>query len=268
MNILLTGSQGYIGSSIFKHLHSSYNILQINRQVFDLRDTYSTNKWFDSLDDGMSFDVVIHTSIKGGNRLESDNSSILDDNIKMYYNLLNHRHRYRKFINIGSGAEKYSADSFYGLSKKIIASSLADKENCYNLRIYGVFDQNELERRFIKSNIIRYIQKENIIIHHNKLMDFIYLSDFIKIVQKYIDYENMPKTLDCVYEQKYSLINIANIINSLGDHRVSIDLQNQKYDSDYIGDYYDIHIKYDGLEHGISETYRKIKDEKNMVCPQ
>jgi nucleoside-diphosphate-sugar epimerase len=251
-----------------KYFNVQYNIFQINRQIFDLRDTNSTNKWFDSLDNSLFFDAVIHTAIKGGNRLESDNSSVLDDNIRMYLNLLNHKHRYKKFINIGSGAEKYSPDSFYGLSKKIIASSLADKENCYNLRIYGVFDQNELERRFIKSNIIRYIQKENIIIHHDKLMDFIYLSDFIKIVQKYIDYENIPKTLDCVYEQKYSLINIANIINGLGDHRVSIDLQNQKHDSDYIGNYYDIHIKFCGLEHGISETYRKIKDEKNMVCPQ
>lgn len=266
MNILLTGSRGYIGSSIYKYLHSSYNIFQINRQIFDLRDTNSTNKWFDSLDNNLFFDAVVHTAIKGGNRLESDNSYVLDDNIRMYHNLLNHRHRCKKFINIGSGAEKYSPDSFYGLSKKIIASSLADKENCYNLRIYGVFDQNELERRFIKSNIIRYLNNQNIIVHNDKRMDFIYMLDFIRIAQKYIDYENIPKTLDCVYEQKYSLINIANTINSLGDHRVGIDLQNQNYDSDYIGDYYDIKIKYEGLEHGILETYRKIKNEKNMVC--
>lgn len=264
MNILLTGSHGYIGSSIYRYLNKEYNFTLINRSIFDLTDSYATKKWFDSLNIDY-FDAVIHTAIKGGNRLENDNSSVLDNNLKMYLNLLDHKHRYKKFINIGSGAEKYTPDTFYGLSKRAIASSLVDKENYYSLKIYGIFDAYELDRRFIKNNINRYLNQENIIVHNNKYMDFIYMLDFLKIVQKYIDYENMPKTLDCVYEKKYSLIDIATIINSLGDYGVNIELENQNDVSDYIGYYHNIHIRYGGLEHGIAETYRRIQNEKNMV---
>ena len=67
---------------------------------------------------------------------------------------------------------------------------------------------------------------------------------------------------------KYSLIDIANIINNLNNYTVDVDLQNQKNAPDYIGHYYNVNIQYDGFEHGIAETYRKIKNEKNMVCPK
>ncbi len=264
INILLTGSNGYIASSITKHLNKQYNFTTIHRSIFDLTDSYATKKWFDSLDIDY-FDAVIHTAIKGGNRLENDSSSVLDNNLKMYLNLLDHRHRYKKFINIGSGAERCFPDSFYGLSKKAIGHSILDKKDFYNLKIYGIFDEYELDRRFIKSNIIRYLNNKKMLVHSNKCMDFIYMLDFIKIVQKYIDYENMPKTLDCVYEKKYSLIDIAHIINSLGDHSVAVDLQNKNNDPDYTGHYHNVHIRYSGLEYGIAETYRRIQNEKNMV---
>ena len=266
MNILLTGSQGYIGSGIIRSLSGIHNIIPINRQVFDLRDSYATNQWFSKLSKDTYFDVVIHTAIKGGNRLQPDKSDILDDNIIMYLNLLSHRDRYNKFINIGSGAEKSSPDSFYGLSKKAIASSILDKENFYNLRIYGIFDEYELDRRFIKSNINRYIAKNNLIINQNKYMDFIYFDDFISILTQYINYDTMPKNMDCVYKDKYALTDISNMINQLSDYSISIELKKTGDDSSYIGEYYNTSLDYIGLAEGIRRTYRKLKNEKNMVC--
>lgn len=268
MNILLTGSQGYIGSGIIRYLDNRYNISKINRRVFDLRDTQATDQWFNQLDHNTFFDVVIHTAIVGGNRLSNDDSSVLDNNIKMYSNLLNHRDKYRKFINIGSGAEKCSPDTFYGLSKKTIACSLSDKKHCYNLRIYGIFDEYEIDRRFIKSSLSRYLNQQNIVIHNDRYMDFIYFLDFISILRKYIENDDMPKTLDCVYRNKYMLTDIAAIINQLDYYTVKVEINDKKDTTDYIGECSNLQIDHHGLEYGIKETYKRIKNEKNMVCPK
>jgi len=266
MNILLTGSKGYVGSGIIRHLGHLYNITSINREILDLKDPFATKLWFAELDTNIHFDIVIHTAIKGGNRLEKDTSDILDNNLNMYLNLLHHKNRYTKFINIGSGAEKSSPDSFYGLSKKVIASSISDKENFYNLKIYGIFDEYELDRRLIKSSIHRYLNNQNITIYYNKYMDFIYFYDFISILNKYINTDNMPKNIDCVYKDKYKLTDITNIINQLENYSVPVTIENTSGENDYIGEYNDININYIGLEKGIQKTYRKLKYEKNMVC--
>lgn len=257
LSILITGANGYIGSNLKKYLSDSYDIIAINRQDFDLRDEFSSSKWFNN----KYFDVVIHTAIKGGSRLEVDDSSILDDNIRMYLNLLSHKDRYGKFINIGSGAEISSPQSYYGMSKNVINNSIQDKDNFYSLRIYGIFDENEIERRFIKNNIVRYLNKKDLLIYQNKYMDFIYFPDFIKIIQTYLEKPNLPKTFDCVYQNKYSLIHIANIINTLDNYCVNIQVKNTNNDIDYMGIYHDIHLNYIGLENGILETYKQLRDK-------
>lgn len=264
MNILITGSNGYIGRNLNKKLSSKYNITTINRQVFDLRDYYSTREWFAN----KFFDVVIHTAIKGGSRLHQDNSNIIDDNIKMYYNLLNCRDNYTKLINIGSGAEIYDSNSYYGLSKKIINHSILDKPNFYTLRIYGLFNENEINTRFIKTNIIRYINKENLVVYKNRLMDFIYFDDFTKIIETYIDNDNLDKDIDCVYTKKYSLLDITSFINKLDNYTVDIEIVESITDYDYIGTSVPSNIcsNFIGLEQGIINSYRKIKHEENMVC--
>lgn len=262
--ILITGGNGYIAKSLYHKLPDTYQIECISRKNFDLTDSYATQQWFYN----KYYDVVIHTAIKGGNRLIIEDHSILEDNIRMYLNLLQCSNNYNKFINIGSGAETINPPSFYGMSKKMIDYSVSNRDNFFNIRIYAIFDENELDRRFIKSNLYRYLNKKSLIIYQNKLMDFIYMDDFIQIINKYISIDNLPKSIDCVYKQKYSLLDISNIINNLDDYNVSINIENNINDKSYIGDYYNLGIDYIGLEQGIQITYRKLKNEKSMVRPK
>lgn len=262
-NILLTGSKGYIATGIKKYLGDKYNFISINRDTFDLTDYKKTQQWFQNND--TYYDAIIHTAIVGGNRLKTETSSILDENIKMYLNLLEAQHYYKKFINIGSGAEKL-CDSFYGLSKKIISSSMSDKLGFFNLRVYALFDENEDNRRFILSNILRYTNNTTMLVHKNKYMDFMYFLDFIAVLDNYLQKDNLFKSFDCVYNIKYSLLDIATIINKLDLHKVDIQIIDKNNDVDYIGHYTDIGLNYIGLEQGITQTYRKIFYEKNMVC--
>lgn len=256
MKILITGCNGYIGSSLTTYLSNLYEVIGISRQDFDLTDRESTDEWFRD----KSFDVVIHTAIKGGSRLQNDTNDIISNNTIMYENLFSNRYRYSKFINLGSGAELYARNTPYGLSKHIICESILNNDKFYNIRIFGLFDENELDIRFIKSNIIRYINREPIIIHKNKFMDFFYMKDFLSLIDYYIISDNPQKEVNCSYRDKHSLFDIACMINNLSDYQVSINIEEDGIDNPYIGEF-NLPINTNSLEKGIHNIYSIIKNQ-------
>ena len=261
MNILITGGNGYIAKSISKGLwecSDRTNITSITRKDFDLTDRNATNNWFKN----QYFDVIIHTAVAGGSRLKKDNGDIFYQNIQMFYNLLNNKHCFGKLINFGSGAELGMPSDPYGLSKNIISKIIDNEDNFYNIRIYGVFDENELDTRFIKSNIKRYINKESIEIHQDKLMDFFYMEDLVELVKHYIYKNNLPKNIDCTYSKYTSLLDISHIINNLSTYKVKINIGKGK-GKKYIGNPILLNIKWVGLKQGIKETYKNILNGTN-----
>ena len=254
MKILITGANGYIGRSLHGALKDKYEVTTLTRKEIDLTDSRQIEYFFRNT----YFDVILHCAIKGGSRLQQDDWSVMDDNLSIYYNLLKQQSHFKKFIHFGSGAEIYSQNNPYGLSKHVIRQSILNKDNFYNLRIFGVFDENELDTRFIKANIKRYINKEPIIIYQNKYMDFIYMPDLVKIVEYYISNKG-PKELNCNYNTKHNLEDIANVINSLDNYKTEIETIERGLDKMYVSDFYDISFNFIGLEQGIREVYNKLK---------
>jgi len=255
--ILITGGSGYIGSELSYKLKDVYSITSISRSDVDLEDSAEVNNWFKK----KFFDVVIHTAIKGGNRLEEDTSSVMDSNLKMYYNLLNNRSSFDTFINLGSGAELYQAHKPYGLSKQVIRKSLLEKVNFYNLRIFAIFNENELDQRFIKNNIKRYIRKEPLQIHSNKLMDFFYFDDFVEILKYVIDSRPLQKEFNCTYKNKITLTDIADIINRLDCYTVLTEISETSLQQPYTGDFnLPENLLLTGLEQGIKNVFNIINE--------
>lgn len=253
MRILVTGANGYIGKSICQAFKNKYEIFPISRNDFDLTDTSAVQDYFKD----KYFDIVIHCAIFGGGRLKGDDVDVLDNNLIMYYNLINNKHRFKKFITFGSGAELFHQHTNYGLSKHIIRKSLLDKEEFYNIRIFGVFDENELPTRFIKANMTRYMQNEVIQIYENKKMDMFYMKDLLLLIDHYILNSSVPKEIDCTYEKSLHLSDISNLINNLDTHKVDINIH--KNITEYSGKFIDLGLPYIGLEKGIIEVYNKIK---------
>lgn len=252
--ILITGGNGYLAKALYKALHINYSVTTVSRSDFDLSDSFQTNQWLSN----KHFDAVIHTAIKGGHRLIKDDASVLDTNLKMYYNLLDNQQHYVKFINIGSGAELHQTNSPYGLSKRVIRESVLGKENFYNLRAYGIFDENEIDTRFIKANVIKYIENKPMQITQDKVMDFFYTKDFASLVQYYIDNNVMPKEFDCCYTESFYLSQIANKINNLSDHTVDINIMNESATDNYIGTSTPIDLNFVGLDAGIKLVYENL----------
>jgi GDP-L-fucose synthase len=260
MKILITGGNGYVAKSLYESFKKKYNITTTTRQNFDLTSYDETCEWFEERE----FDVVIHTAISGGSRLHEDKHSVFENNMAMFNNLVTNKHCFSKLISFGSGAELFHGNTPYADSKREIAKQILEYSNFYNLRIFGVFDHNELNTRFIKSNIIRYIKKKPMLIHTNKIMDFFYMEDLINLVDHYIQNDNLVKTINCSYETKSTLVNIAKFINTLSNYEVSININNKNCLEFYCGDS-DLPIKTTGLEQGILNTYKIFKNNSCII---
>lgn len=245
MRVLVTGAGGYVGKAVVARL-KDYDVTALTRSVCDLEDKKAVREYFK----GKYFHVVIHCAAKIGGRVVEENDNILVANLKMYYNLLENKDHFERFINIGSGAEESRTDTPYGLSKKVIADSVLCYDNFYNLRVWGLFDENEGNTRFIKTCIKT--KKVNI---HDRRMDYMYMQDFLDIVDHYIFADlTAPKEYNCVYESPVWLGDIAKAVPGC---IYTID----SYDEDYVAvDRNSFIIPRYGLWEGIKITYNKIME--------
>lgn len=252
MRILVTGKNGYVGSSIINKLKAyNYDVIGVGRDDFDLTDRKSTNMYFQY----KHFDVIIHTAICGGSRLVHDGSDVLANNLKMFYNLMVNVHKFEQLISFGSGAELNFPSNPYGLSKSIIADAISLHSKLNNIRIFGVFDENELDTRFIKTCLENYKNKEPMVIHQNKLFDFIYMDDLVTIVNFIILNPNI-KSIDGCYRESYTLREIADYINTLDNHICDIKLKLTNIGSPYTGNFKNRHnLDLIGLKQGINNIY-------------
>jgi dTDP-4-dehydrorhamnose reductase len=255
MKILITGANGYVGSTFNQSFKNEYDVTTLTKEQVDLLNTDDVKEFFNN----KYFDVVIHCAIVGGGRLDIDSPNILDNNLKMYYNLVECESSFGKLLHFGSGGEKQ--DTFYGLSKKVINESIKNKDKFYNIRILAVFDENELEYKFVKSNVNNYINKKDIFIFQNKYMDFFHMEDLITLIKHYINNDNLPKVINCCYDHSPTLYDVAQIINSLNDYKVNIKIENWGMAPPFNGDFIDLGLKFIGLEQGIKNVYNKLKNE-------
>jgi GDP-L-fucose synthase len=272
MRVLVTGANGFIGKNLADALESECEVFRVTRDVVDLTDREAVDEFFKD----KSFDVVLHCASTGGKRSVEDGPEVFHKNLAMFYNLRRNQFKYGKMINFGSGAEldrHYSIDKdsyfrdaypldYYGMAKNIILRLVENEDKCFNIRLFVVFGDNEDDARFIKTNIQKYINKEPIVIHQNRVMDFFYIDDLIELVKFYIGKPYIPEEINTVYSKKYSLLDIASVINELSDYKVDIITEEKGFGFAYVGkstrlDLLNLPLK--GLEQGIKETYNKLK---------
>jgi GDP-L-fucose synthase len=253
VTVLVTGGNGYIAKSLRTALNRKYDIVAVTLNDFDMTDGDAMRKWFR----GKSFAAVVHTATVGGSRLQNETSSVIEQNLLMHYNLLSCRDHFSRLIGFGSGAEIFAPETPYGLSKRVIANSIKETPNWYNIRIFGVFDENELPTRFIKANINRYLQHQPMKIHKDKIMDFFYMKDLVSVVDKYLVDTDPPKEIDCSYSEKHSLTNIASQINQLATHKVPVDIQEDGI-SFYCGQELKLDVPLVGFSQGLKNTFDAI----------
>lgn len=274
MNILVTGANGFVGSNICMYLeqNTSYKIFRGTRNSINLYSFDSINQYIKD----NNINTIIHCAIEGGKRTIVDSESIVYNNILMAQNLLACKID-GLFINIASGAEfdrsKNLFDSkeneiylnspkdYYGISKNIISKLINNLYNGINIRLFGCFYYNESPNRMIASNLSKYIKKENLIIHQDRYMDFIYIKDLFLILNHILKFNIVGCDINAVYLKKYKLSDIVSVINSLDNFKVPVIIQEKSIGLSYCGNgskLNSMNLNLYGLEVGISECYQSM----------
>lgn len=292
--ILITGGKGYIGRNLNRLLTDrGHEIHAPSHSELDLLN-------YDKLEEYIRcnrFNAVIHTATKGGRRMGDDTfENTYIPNILMYDNLTSCVHGSIPIITFGSGAEfdrrhrideEYASSIFfnwpidpYGLSKNIITRRATTyTTNVWVLRLFGCFNYDEDDTRFIKSCINNVKNNTPITIHKNIYMDFFFLDDIVPVINhilnknfdpdwsknmELVEPMKLERNLNLTYYKKENLLDIAKLVTSImgkPDHKIIIE---QEYgdNKNYTGSgkvLLDLGIPLCGLYEGIRRTVHKLK---------
>lgn len=244
--IFITGSSGFIGKNLVEKLSSNNKVLAPNHKELDLLNFIKVEDYFKK----NSIDIVIHTAVVGGSRKEEHKSDSFQKNMRMFLNIVRNKKYFKKFINLGSGAEydknkpliKVKENNFdthvptddYGFYKYCCSKYIENKEKFINLRIFGLFGKFErYDLRFISNAICKYIFKIPITINQNVNFDYVYIDDFTKIVRYFVENNTNEKFFNIGTGKKIDLLTIARKINNLSSYKVKITVKNSGLNKEY-----------------------------------
>jgi UDP-glucose 4-epimerase len=266
--ILITGGNGNLAKMIKTQLSSEFDITCITRNDFDMLDPKAVSNYFSNSNNIV--DVLIHTAISGGRRGKEETGEVVYQNLLMFENIMLFSHKFQLIINFDSGAiydrstdiyckkesELLSVPTdYYGFSKYLIYKRSLQYKNVVNFRIFNIFHLNEEPNRFIKSCLLAKKNGTNVTIFQDKYFDFMYEDDFIRIVRHYINNfsNNLPKTINLSYTNKYKLSELALMLINNKDQ---IEIIDSSCSNNYCGDgnmLENLCIGLDGLETGLKK---------------
>lgn len=206
MKILVTGGNGFIAKNLAEQLNGEHSVISLNRIDLDLLDP---DKVFEYINNN-KFDIIIHTATYDAapKHSKKDPAKVLENNLKMFFNLVRCKDNFGKMLYFGSGAEfdrnhwmpkmkeeyfdKHVPSDQYGFSKYIMNKYANSSDNVYNLRLFGVFGKyDDWQTRFIPNAICRAVSDLPIEMIQDRSFDFICIDDLVKIVKWFIN--NQPR---------------------------------------------------------------------------
>lgn len=282
MNILLTGARGFVGKNLKKYFQNKYNLLAPTHDELNLIDENIVKNYF-SLND---IDLIIHCASVGGDRIEKDKLTTVDENLAMFDNLIKFRKNNCKIILFLSGAmydkkqnlHKVKEETvgvnkpkdLYGLSKMLIAQKLKSLKNVLALTIFACYGYDEKITRFPSYVINQVLNKQDIVINQNVIFDYLFIEDLFKVVEYFILNEGESKIINVTPTQSVSLEKIANIINSFDKDSVNIKILNKGVNNEYSGDNTLLlkeikEFMFTPIEEGLKKLYLYIKKQRENL---
>lgn len=274
--VMITGSNGFVGKSLVEKLSNMYEIYPVNRKTFNMLDENLVEKFINE----NKIETIIHCANVGGTRKsghDENDIDIVQQNLKMFFNITRCLKPEMHMIHLGSGAEydksrpliKVKEVEFdqkvpndpYGYSKYVMSKYIEKARNITCLRIFGLYGANEdYTFKFISNSIIKNIFKMPIVINQNVIFDYLYIDDFVKIISKFIENKPNDHILNITPIESIDLVEIANIINQTSDYKSEIIILNEGLNKEYTGNNGNItknirDCEFTSYESGIKELY-------------
>lgn len=224
--ILILGSGGFIGRNLKEYFLRSdkYDVKAPSHQELDLLDECAVREYLEQ----NSINVVFHCAVFGAKTVLEE-QYVLENNLRLFYNLEKCHSLYDKMIYFGSGAEydkrfdicgvteedigKSIPNSLYGLAKYVIGQQIEHSENIYNFRIFGMFGKYEdWQTTFISGCCCKAVKNYPLSIRQDTIFDYMWVDDFCKIAEWSIEHNFKYHTYNLGSGKKIKLSQLAEIV--------------------------------------------------------
>ena len=260
MKIAVLGAKGFVGSSIAGHLLHNHHVTPVSRDTMDLLDPKQVVDFLRTNE----FDVIINAAAVMN---QPDTFYDTRNNLGIFMNFFNNAKFIKKFINLGSGAEfDRSRDincasemeifdvlpqDSYAFGQNMKSRMCYNRYNFYTLRIFNCFGNGEIPTRIFP----RILKNSSIEITNDRYFDYFSIQDFLKVVDHFVDTDPVFKDVNCVYQEKYKISQVAEKfckLNNVKSEYIVLSESNNNYTGS--GEKLAaLEIPLDGLEKGLSE---------------
>lgn len=250
--ILIAGATGFIGKNLYEYFSDKEGIVleTLNSSKMDFLEEKEVEEYL--IDN--YFDVIIFCANYGIGRNPMNNETkIMEYNLRMVYNFEKCSQYYGKLLYLGSGAEydkrydisNVSEDSIgksipsdqYGLYKYIVNSMIRKSDNWYNLRVFGIFGKYEDWRvKYISNLCCKAILDLPLSVRQDLYFDYLWINDFCKIVEYFVNNDMKYKDYNVVSGIKISLIELAEIVRDISGKQLPIYVAKDGVGKEYTAD--------------------------------
>lgn len=260
MKILVTGSNGCVGSALKSLCNNDPNWIFIERRDCDLINREQTINFFKDI----KADYIVHLASYVPGFYDIRPTASFSDNVRINENVLEASNLSKiqkglfclsvnmfaeksiKFpINEGSIFEGHLTGNFagYAYSKRMLAMQCANYNSQYNKKYFGIIPSNiygpndNLQSGRLMPNLITKFEeskKNNLDVVINgsgkPLRQFIYSNDIAKIIKYLIHNYDDTKPIICCGDEEISIENLANTIGSIMEFKNKIKFDISKPD--------------------------------------
>ncbi len=251
MKLLITGGKGFIARGLAEQLGAGYDISAPGRQELDLLDAGRVAAFlkagrFDAVVHCANYDAAPKLSVK-------DPAKVLENNLRMFFNLARRGGDFGRLLYFGSGAEfgrehwkpRMAEEYFdahvpsdqYGFSKYVMTKHALASDNIYNLRLFGVFGKyDDWRYRFIPNICARAALGLPLVVGRDRRMDFLWVDDLVRAVKWVISGRPPRKVYNLCSGQAYDCLELARRIMAISGKDLPLTLQDREPGAEYSGD--------------------------------
>lgn len=246
MNVLITGTGGFVGKNLAEGLREKYALFTPRSSELDLLDFQAVEKYLKE----NKIEAVVHAAVHSALTIDRDAGFQMD--LRMLANLTRNLPKLKKLIVFGSGAEfaktreirkvreedwgEFVPEDSYGLSKVITQEIVKREPKMINLRLFGIYGPHEDYRyKFISNAIVKNLLGLPIVIKQDVVFDYLYIDDLVPVVDHFLSHEHKHSDYNVTTTKSIKISEIAKMVNEVAYQKSNIEIINPGLNFEYTG---------------------------------